>query len=277
MRDILIDFKKRINSKGLISQTDVLSLESLIGENVITDHKSINYFTKDSTQVGLQEVNNIIDNKINEQEVNNQMTVQDFLKLSEQITNRIKWFKEFIFDKIVALPQSIIDYVNDPKYTKIFINNTNGSQEIADARDEYLYNILIYNKPYVYKLLEVANIEQDEYEKTLDKIKELEIKPEDTYYVNYFNAALGTIEPLTFNLLFKIKDNIKTIEDTLDNDLSYVKDYSNLDTIENFLIHFNSENTKSVIKTFQDLNAKYEDSKANTFLNLILILFKNEK
>ena len=64
MRDILIEFRDNMVSRGTISQNDILSLESMIGENIITDQKAINYFTKDSTRVGTQEVKTILDNKL---------------------------------------------------------------------------------------------------------------------------------------------------------------------------------------------------------------------
>lgn len=279
MRDILIDFRDNMVSRGTISQNDILSLESMIGENIITDQKSINYFTQDSTQVGTQEVKTILDSKIESMDVTNSMTMKEFLENARSIVRREKDILNFITEHIGGLSQSVIDFFQDPKYKNMYVKSDNGA-ELVEAGNEHLYGLVMGYNDFFIKLKEVVGISDDDSESFINAVKNEGIEESDCQYEPVLNHLLNNVvEPLTFNLLLKIKDNLDDIISRLNQDIIYWKTKNNY---EECSIYFqedriNDPETKKLItKMNDDLNLYNKRTKSFIFVGLLLGLLNKK-
>jgi hypothetical protein len=275
MRDILIEFRDNMVSRGTISQNDILSLESMIGENIITNQKAINYFTKDSTQVGTQEVKTILDNKIESINIVNYIDIETFLQTTQTVINAQKYLKDFILDYIGGLPQNVIDFFNDPKYAKFYINSDNG-QELVEAINEPLYGLIISNSSFFIKFKEVIGIDEEKFQQFENYIQSQNIISSDCDYYPLLSHLLNTtIEPLTFNLLVKVKDNMETIINHITESMNKWFSFNTYENIQN-AIGTDRQFNKVLLQDLNDAQNLYKtyDDKVFKFVKGFLELFK---
>lgn len=279
MRDILIDFRDNMVSRGTISQNDILSLESMIGENIITDQKSINYFTQDSTQVGTQEVQEILDKKIESIDVANAIDMQTFLDTTRRIITAQKYVKNFVQEKIGGLPQEIIDFFQDPKYAKLYVNSDKG-QELVEAVNEPLFGLVMFDSPFIIKLKEVIAIDQDKFEEFKNDINGRNIKEDQCQYEPLLNHLLnGVVEPLTFGLLLKVRDNMDSIVEKIDNSISNWEQMNKYESLQGYIGSDGSfdKRTLQELKDDEGLFYKSYESSSFTFLEKFLELFQKQE
>lgn len=252
MRDVLIDFKNTILKRGTISQQDILSLESMVGEPVITGEKSINYFTKDATTVGVNEIEPIIDKKIEAINVANTLTVQELLDLVTQGVYKLNDIRENIVGKILAIPQEVVDFINNPAYAELYVNNDKGEQELVQAKDEYLFDMLVYNKEYMNKFLEVTGIENSSYENFLGVIEASGIKSEEVQYFPLLDYLVQEgqgepiLQPLTLGSLLNLKDKVGNAQNNINDGIVYLNQFKELTQIE---VLFNMSDIEEKEKT----------------------------
>lgn len=279
MRDILIEFRNNINNRGTISQNDILSLEAMIQENVITDKKSINFFTKDSTTIGVQEVSDILDKKINETNVETVMTTRDFLDTSRSIIHNVSKLKEIIYKNIAGLSPEVIDFINNPSYEKIYIKNdeTNDNQ-LVDIKDELLYDLFTTSNPFKVKLYEVINISEEIKEEAELILEQEKLTRDACNYCPLLSELMDeTIEPFTFRLLLKAKGKISTIKEKLNNVLEYYKEYDSFDNVNKYVTG-DDPYSKSIVNEINADRDKYNiDSNDMIFLTTVLSILNNVK
>lgn len=279
MRDILIEFRDNINSRGTISQNDILSLETMIQENIITDQKSINFFTKDSTTVGVQDVNDILDKKIEETKVNNVMTTQEFLDSCRDIIYKINMIKSYIFENIVAIPSEVIDFINNPTYEKLYVKNIETSNlDLVDIKDELLVDLFITNNPFRTKLFEVLGTKEDVIDSFESGIKGNGIDRETCTYFPLLSELMNeSIEPLTFKFLLRVKDKISVIEEKMNEDLEFYKGYDSFKKVNEYLSG-DDVYIKNLINKIKTDITKYDSlAKPFTFIEYLGNLLKNKK
>lgn len=279
MRDILIEFRNNINNRGTISQNDILSLEAMIQENVITDKKSINFFTKDSTTIGVQEVSDILDKKINETNVETVMTTRDFLDTSRTIIHNVSKLKEIIYKNIAGLSPEVIDFINNPSYEKIYIKNdeTNDNQ-LVDIKDELLYDLFTTSNTFKVKLYEVINISEEIKEEAELILGKENLTRDTCKYCPLLSELINeTIEPFTFRLLLKAKDKISTMEEKLNNLLEYYKEYDSFYKVNKYLSGDKSYVKDIVNEIISHRDGYNIDSNDMIFLTTVLSILNNVK
>lgn len=280
MRDILIEFRDNMVSRGTISQNDILSLESMIGENIITDQKAINYFTKDSTQVGTQEVKTILDNKIESIDVVTTLDMTQFMSNASRIASLQETTLDMVTSKIGGLPQPVIEFFNDPKYKNMYVTGANG-EELVEVVNEHLYGLAVMNNSFFIKFKEVVGIDEDAYQYFLNRIQTEDIKESDCQYEPLLNHLLdNVVEPLTFNLLLKVKDNLNDIITRVQKDIGFWKSLNDYQTVKEYYTDGDKANSmleEATKHMNDDLSIYNQNSKSWRFVNHLIDLFNNIK
>lgn len=151
---ILEDFKKHIDEIKIVSQQDIVSLESLLNDNIITSQINLNQFSTVRTRVNIDKLGFIINENINKQKsLINSITYLELIKtanLANTISNKIIESLNSIKDR---LPVDIMIFLKDEKNLKRYDKNG----EIYNIIDSSIYFILYNDLLFTEKLAEIIN------------------------------------------------------------------------------------------------------------------------
>ena len=158
----IINFLSTMESTGVISQEEVLTLESSIGEDLVTSNLSIKQLTETPSRVGYEPVHSIISSYINSEGLTlrglGTMTnvVEELLKLESMLQS----YKAAMVELNSKLTSEIIYNLRNSKTRKTFIDSDGEERSLLlDALDNDMGPLgILMNSNY---LSDVFNVDKD--------------------------------------------------------------------------------------------------------------------
>ena len=114
---ILKDFDSRLANTGLVSRSDVLSVESLLGNSLFTGTRTVNYFSNSSSPIGVNELRKEIAHRLVNNKTQQLVTVSDIIRVAKEVNVLLMADYTMLFENALCIKPEIIERLSDPKYT----------------------------------------------------------------------------------------------------------------------------------------------------------------
>lgn len=283
MVNILKEFKEKIDKTNMVSKNDILSLETMLNENVVTSVKPINYFTTNSSGIGVDEVKGILENKINTVSADSVFNMHDFISDTSITLRKLRTKGKEILNSLTTLDIDVINFFNNDVYNKVY-TQIGEEQVITDVKNVNLFE-LVFDRVFMDKLIEVASLDCDAYLSYISKatyneddVAKDKSKIQLVPLLNYLTIDAGdkcildvtdyNITPLTFNLILEAKDKIGLIEENYKNLIDRIFEYTKFSNLEKLTY----EDQKDISNKLNNIKSIAEQSEA--YLELIELFKK---
>lgn len=234
----ILDFKKKVESSGLVSREEVMSLESLIEETPITDFMPLNGFTAHRSNVGLGKLITTLNTYSLKDEI---ISNEDIVSLIYRLRNQLSTLKSNINSLLSVGPDRLVA-LTDPKVLTGWDNdkiiNLREKNLFLLLSDEDLCNRLELCTP---RLNSFLNKEEFDPYATISKILNMLVAGKLSLYD--FNKI--TYKEITYNDIIEIMDGTNSnIVSRLDNAYNNINALVKYDDLNNaWFLDINEEAT----------------------------------
>ena len=206
---LLSAFNNQLETTNKICRDDIVSLEDLLGSNLITSHRHLSFFTISKSSIGLLEAKKILRERINTVSLIMLPSQTDLQDAFELFLSKVKSQFFPLFTSLNKIPKSIIDGIQS-KELNLRYTDDNILYNLRES-NESIFQIFYRDKNYLLALLKlrehIDNEEQhlndfDNIYNTIDSM----LDGDDGEPLNVFNKGLTYILPYFLtNIITKSK------------------------------------------------------------------------
>jgi len=257
-------FKDTLLSKKVVCKSEVLSLESFLGVDIITKKVDSKKLTTVPSLTKYEEVLEVVNEYSNDyQPVTNLMVLEAAKKLEYKVNELLYTLKS------IANPSNndFLDMVVNDKYD---YHMDEGN--LTKLSERSIEDVITYNSNYLVALTDNDRVDylRDIYFNNEDMMASmLQVLTSDSDLVSYYYSPhLDTVNVVTMSKIVKIVKNGSAVNDVtkliniLKSDIDELKDETSWDT-------FNGRDTAMVYKRYKSLTSLLDDIKSKSLLNFL--------
>lgn len=138
---ILTNFLSKLNTTNTICRQDVISLESSLGSNIITNNRHVNYYSVTGSNLYVNEIKEIIKKELETTDHNLLIKPVDILNIVDEYYRVLEKLIMFAY----PCPGPIRDKLLDDGYMQDYIEDEDGSTNLVNLKTMDIYKALRYN------------------------------------------------------------------------------------------------------------------------------------
>lgn len=155
----LMEFNTKINTLGVVSKSDVLSLEGIMGAAIITSAININRFTELDSAVCINDVKEVIKEAVAGAKINDVITYDVFMRKLLEVRPVVSRLFD-LFRDLSKISQDTLDRFMNEQYVYSYVNGAN--EEINNvtnvAKDISVFEALRWRKDYIAAVLNTTAV-----------------------------------------------------------------------------------------------------------------------
>lgn len=137
-------FLEDLNTQKLVSQDQVISIESVLGLSLVTEKVNISRFTKLPSRTNFEHVQNTLTDVVKNVKITDLLTGTDLAVLAKDYVSAIRALKN-VLAELQNIPASKLDMLLDEKYTSFY-----DSEVLVDLAETVpVFDVFKYHTDYV--------------------------------------------------------------------------------------------------------------------------------